>query len=64
MTYAAERSKGYGDQLFDWLIDRARSEECDQFHLDSGVTLFGAHRFYLHKRMNIAAHHFAMKLDA
>ena len=64
VTDAPERSKGYGDQLFDWLVDRARSEKCDQFHLDSGVTLFGAHRFYLRKRMDILSHHFAMKLDA
>jgi len=63
VTDAALRSKGYGDQLFDWLVDRARSEKCDQFHLDSGVTLFEAHRFYLRKRMDIVAHHFAMPLN-
>jgi GNAT superfamily N-acetyltransferase len=57
-----ERSKGYGGQLFDWLVEYARGEDCDQFHLDSGVQRFAAHRFYLDKRMFIEAHHFGLKL--
>lgn len=57
-----ERSKGYGGQLFDWLVEYARSEGCEQFHLDSGVQRFAAHRFYLTKRMSIEAHHFGLKL--
>ena len=57
-----ERSKGYGGELLDWLIEYARAEDCDQFHLDSGVQRFDAHRFYLRKRMIIEAHHFGLKL--
>lgn len=57
-----ERSKGYGGHLFDWLVEYARREGCDQFHLDSGVQRFDAHRFYLLKRMLIEAHHFGLKL--
>lgn len=57
-----ERSKGYGGQLFDWLVEYARSEGCEQFHLDSGVQRFAAHRFYLLKRMSIDAHHFGLRL--
>jgi GNAT superfamily N-acetyltransferase len=57
-----ERSKGYGGALFDWLVDYARQHNCDQFHLDSGVHRFAAHRFYLTKRMEIQAHHFGLKL--
>jgi GNAT superfamily N-acetyltransferase len=57
-----ERSKGYGGQLFDWLVEYARGEGCDQFHLDSGVQRFAAHRFYLTKRMFIEAHHFGLSL--
>lgn len=57
-----ERSKGYGGEFFDWLVDYARGEGCDQFHLDSGVQRFAAHRFYLTKRMFIEAHHFSLKL--
>jgi len=57
-----DRSKGYGGLLFDWLLDHARRHNCDQFHLDSGVQRFRAHRFYLMKRMEIQSHHFAMKV--
>ncbi|MDT7806878.1 MAG: hypothetical protein QOJ70_691 [Acidobacteriota bacterium] len=57
-----ERSKGYGGELFDWLIEYAKDEGCDQFHLDSGVHRFAAHRFYLNKRMAIECHHFGLKL--
>ena len=57
-----ERSKGYGGQLFDWLIERAKENDCDQIRLVSRVTRFSAHRFYLRKRMNIEAHYFSMNL--
>ena len=57
-----ERSKGYGGRLFDWLVEYARRESCEQFHLDSGVQRFDAHRFYLSKRMAIECHHFSLKL--
>jgi GNAT superfamily N-acetyltransferase len=62
VTAAAARSQGHGQQLFDWLVAQARAQDCDQFHLDSGVQRFGAHRFYLAKRMDITAHHFGLKL--
>jgi GNAT superfamily N-acetyltransferase len=60
----ADRSKGYGGVLFDWLVQYAREHGCDQFHLDSGVQRFGAHRFYLTKRMSISSHHFVMNLKS
>jgi len=62
VTASRGRSKGYGGQLLDWLIERARSLGCDHLHLDSGVQRFAAHRFYLTKRMDITAHHFTIQL--
>lgn len=62
VTDEHSRSQGYGDQLFDWLVEYAKAEGCERFHLDSGVQRFAAHRFYLRKRMEIVSHHFAMKL--
>jgi len=59
-----DRSKGYGGALFDWLIEYAKGEDCDEFHLDSGVQRFAAHRFYLTKRMAIECHHFGLKLKS
>ncbi len=57
-----DRSKGYGGALFDWVVEYAKENDCDQFHLDSGVHRFAAHRFYLVKRMSIEGHHFGLKL--
>jgi len=62
VTREVDRSRGYGEALFDWLVARAKSMDCAEFHLDSGVHRFAAHRFYLRKRMDITSHHFAMKL--
>ena len=59
---SAQRSRGHGGQLFDWLVTQAKANHCDEFHLDSGVQRFGAHRFYLAHRMDIVGHHFALKL--
>lgn len=62
VTDAVQRSHGYGQKLFGWLATHARNEGCDTLDLDSGVQRFGAHRFYLHQRMDIVSHHFALKL--
>lgn len=62
VTDAARRSQGHGEALMDWLIAHARAAGCDEVHLDSGVQRFGAHRFYLARRMDITCHHFALKL--
>lgn len=63
VTDEAQRSRGYGDRMFDWLVALARSEKCDRLRLDSGVQRFAAHRFYLRKRMSIVAHHFVLELN-
>lgn len=60
VTHGADRSAGFGGRLFDWLVAEARREKCAEFTLDSGVQRFAAHRFYLTKRMKIAAHHFSL----
>jgi GNAT superfamily N-acetyltransferase len=62
VTGESSRSHGFGQQLFDWIVDFAKANGCVQLHLDSGVQRFGAHRFYLTNRMDIAAHHFSLAL--
>lgn len=62
VTDAASRSKGYGDQLLDWLVAKARALNCDEFSLDSGTQRVEAHRFYLRKRMKISSFHFSLPL--
>jgi GNAT superfamily N-acetyltransferase len=62
VSKSGDRSKGYGNQLFNWLVNYAQTENCQQLTLDSGVQRFAAHRFYLHQRMEITSHHFTLKL--
>jgi GNAT superfamily N-acetyltransferase len=61
---ASARSKGYGGQLFDWLVAQAASRSCRQLRLLSGVKRTDAHRFYLRKGMVIEAHYFSMEIPA
>lgn len=58
-----DRSKGYGGRIFDWLVEFARRENCDQLRLVSHVIRFGAHRFYLRRGMIIEAHYFSLSLE-
>jgi GNAT superfamily N-acetyltransferase len=62
VTSPDRRSQGYGAKLFTWLVEYARSQNCQQLTLDSGVQRFAAHRFYLTQRMNITSHHFTLEL--
>ncbi len=62
VVLVGERSKGYGGVLFDWIVGYAKRENCAQGKLVSHVKRFGAHRFYLGKRMSIEAHYFSLPL--
>lgn len=60
-TSPTARRRGHGAALLDWLMEEARSRDCDQLHLDSGVVpdRADAHRLYLNHRMRITSFHFA-----
>ena len=62
VTAEASRSRGYGATLLNWLVEWAREQGCEQFHLDSGVQRYRAHRFYFAQGMHIVYYHFAMNL--
>ncbi|MBU0683766.1 MAG: GNAT family N-acetyltransferase [Candidatus Omnitrophica bacterium] len=62
VTDEKKRSKGYGDKMMDWLFEYARENKCQEFHLDSGVQRFFAHRFYFRKGMTISCYHFQQML--
>jgi len=64
VTREGDRGRGYGKALIEWLIELARTEQCDQFHLDSGVQRFEAHHFYMNRGLSIKSHHFSMILNA
>ena len=64
VTASHARSRGVGRLLLQELRERARAAGCTALDLDSGVTRYDAHRFYLRERMHIQAHHFVLALLA
>lgn len=63
VTKSGERSKGYGSELFDWLVDYAEENGCTHLRLVSNVARGDAHRFYERKGMTHSAHYFSMNLE-
>jgi GNAT superfamily N-acetyltransferase len=59
VTDERHRSRGAGALMIEWLKSYAKQNGCGQIHLDSGVSRFAAHRFYLHHGFDIASHHFS-----
>jgi GNAT superfamily N-acetyltransferase len=57
-----DRSKGYGGEVFNWIVDYAKREKCNQIKLVSHVKRFAAHKFYLNRGMIIEAHYFSMNV--
>ncbi|HKQ30202.1 MAG TPA: GNAT family N-acetyltransferase [Burkholderiales bacterium] len=62
VTLSAARKQGHGGKMLDWLIKKARTLSCDQFHLDSGVQRHDAHRLYLGRKLKISSYHFAKEV--
>lgn len=62
VTAAADRSRGYGAALLDWLTDHARQQQCQAIQLDSGVQRAAAHRFYFRQRLAITCYRFEKSL--
>jgi hypothetical protein len=62
IRFASTDDEVWACLLLDWMIERAREENCKSLELDSGVQRFDAHRFYLTNRMVISSHHFRLVL--
>ncbi|HQU85199.1 MAG TPA: GNAT family N-acetyltransferase [Pyrinomonadaceae bacterium] len=62
VTKSDARSKNYGGKVFDWIEDYARRENCREIKLVSHVMRFGAHKFYLNKKMILDAHFFSKEI--
>lgn len=62
VTLPEYRSQGHADRLFAWLLEEAKRQGCEQFHLDSGHHRSDAHRFYLKHGMTMNAHHFVIPI--
>ena len=57
-----DRSKGYGGELFEYLVKQAEENHCDEIRLVSRVTRHDAHRFYLNKGMIVEGYFFSRQL--
>ncbi len=62
VTADAARSKGHGKALLAWLRALAVENDCNLFHLDSGVQRKRAHAFYLREGLELASYHFSERL--
>ena len=62
VTEEAQRSRGHGKIMLDWLEAYARDAGCETFSLDSGTHRQEAHAFYFRERMRVTSFHFAKKL--
>ncbi|HUP92992.1 MAG TPA: GNAT family N-acetyltransferase [Solimonas sp.] len=62
VTDAAQRSRGGGHALMQWLEARARSLGCAVLCLDSGTQRRQAHKFYFREGLPITAFHFSREL--
>ena len=63
-TIPGETSRGFAGALLDWLVDHAKSRQCQGVHLDTGFTRHAAHRLYLRKGLQLNCHHLALKIEA
>lgn len=63
VTDVDTRTQGAGAVMFEWLVDKAREEDCGQIHVDSNVHRHDAHRFYFRQDMRISSHHFQLDLE-
>jgi len=62
VTADGARSRGYGGELFDWLMAEAARQDCRQVRLVSNVRRVDAHRFYERKGMKHEAHYFSINV--
>lgn len=63
VTDASCRSQGYGQTLLNWLKEYAKENHCVQLHLDSRVTRYATHKFYLNQGLIIGGYHFLTELS-
>jgi GNAT superfamily N-acetyltransferase len=63
-TLPEETSQGFAGSLLDWLIDYAKSNNCQGLHLDTGYARHAAHRLYLRKGLQLSSHHLSLVFKA
>lgn len=62
VTDEAQRSRGHGEKMLQWLIAHARQQGCATFSLDSGTHRKDTHAFYMRNGLRISDFHFQLPL--
>ncbi len=56
------RGRGIGKKVFEWIYKYAKSKGCETSELNSYVSNFPSHKFYLNEGYEIWGYHFVKKL--
>lgn len=60
---ASYQRQGIGKRVFAWIYEYAKGKGCMASELNSYVTNYPSHKFYLNEGYEIWAHHFVKKLE-
>ncbi|WP_416444214.1 GNAT family N-acetyltransferase [Leeuwenhoekiella sp. A16] len=56
------RNKGIGKEVFAWIFEYAKSKGCETSELNSYVSNYPSHKFYMNQGYDILGYHFLKKL--
>ncbi len=62
VTLSSHTKQGYAGQLFDWIKEYAKENQCDHLALNSGFQRHEAYRFYLNRGLFVESMHFGRKV--
>lgn len=63
ITASHTRNKGAASKLMEYAINFAKTNNCEQVHLDSGYHRILAHKFYLNRGFQLSTHHLSLVLN-
>lgn len=61
IALATQHGRGWGTIFLNWLQEKARIQQCDGMHLDTGYQRHAAHKAYLRNGFELNCHHLAWK---
>ncbi len=63
VTHEEYRNMWFGTIIFNWIIEYAKTNNCSEIQLDSNITRYKAHKFYMNMGMKITNHHFSLNIN-
>lgn len=63
VTHEKYRGMGFGTMIFDRIIKYAKKNNCSEIQLDSNISRYRAHKFYMNMWMKISHHHFSLNIN-